>query len=249
MSTQPANALPFRQLTETCKVHGEYRSNRLRDDGVEEWIPNCPRCVAEAATKSLVVRAGIPMRFQDKTFENFNAETPGQQHALEIARIYAETFADAALRRGTCLTFVGNPGSGKTHLACAIAMHLQRHGHTATFLTVLEAIRKVRASWKSKTSDDEDVVLRQFSSIDLLVLDEVGVQYGTEAEQTTLFEIINRRYQDLRPTILISNLPPDSEDPQARTLRMYLGARAYDRLREGGGRIIPFDWQSYRGRA
>lgn len=238
----------FRPTFDECPKHGRWQQNVL-EDGQERWRGHCPRCRAEAATARLIERAAIPARFQDRNFENYVVENEGQREALAIAQGYAETFAEHALRRGTCLALVGNPGNGKTHLACAIAMHVQREGHTALFLTVLEAIRKVRASWKSKgTAEDEDAVLRKLAALDLLILDEVGVQYGTEAEQTTLTEIINRRYQDCRPTILISNLPPVSDDPNERTLKMFLGVRAYDRLREGGGRIVAFDWQSFRGR-
>jgi DNA replication protein DnaC len=46
------------------------------------------------------------------------------------------------------------------------------------------------------------------STVPLLVLDEVGVQYGTESEQNTLFQIIDRRYRDRRPLVLMANLQP-----------------------------------------
>jgi DNA replication protein DnaC len=55
-----------------------------------------------------------------------------------------------------------------------------------------------------------------------------------------MFDVINRRYRDLHPTILLSNLDRDG-------LRAYLGERSFDRLREGGI-VVPFDWESYRGR-
>lgn len=239
---------PFFPVFENCAKHGQYQANRQREDGTEECFGNCPRCRAEAGTKLLVARAAIPMRFQDRTFANFVVENHGQREALSICQGYAETFAEHASRRGTCLMLIGNPGCGKTHLACAIAMHLQASGFTAMFMTVLEVIRKVRASWRSKDADAEDVVLKQLAALDLLVLDEVGVQYGTEAEQNTLFEVINRRYQDCRPTILLSNLPVTGENGQPG-LRDYLGVRAYDRMREGGGRVVAFDWESFRGRA
>ena len=76
---------------------------------------------------------------------------------------------------------------------------------------------------------------------DLLILDEVGVQFGSETEKMILFEIINGRYEQLKPTIVISNL--------ADALTDYLGERVVDRLREGGGRMLIFDWPSYRRQA
>jgi DNA replication protein DnaC len=56
-----------------------------------------------------------------------------------------------------------------------------------------------------------------------------------------LFEIINGRYETCRPTIVISNLA-------LAELEEYLGARAFDRLREGNGMVVVFDWETYRSR-
>ncbi|MNL75123.1 DNA replication protein DnaC [compost metagenome] len=74
----------------------------------------------------------------------------------------------------------------------------------------------------------------------MLVLDEIGVQHGTDTERMLMFSILNERYNQMKPTILISNL---AREP----LEKYLGERAFDRMREGGGRMVVFDWESYRG--
>ena len=76
---------------------------------------------------------------------------------------------------------------------------------------------------------------------DLLILDEVGVQFGTVTESLIMFEILNGRYEKVRPTIVMSNLTEDE-------ITEYLGSRVVDRLKEGGGVLVAFDWDSYRGR-
>ena len=68
-----------------------------------------------------------------------------------------------------------------------------------------------------------------------------GAQYGTEGEQVILFDIINRRYQDQMPMILLTNQSKEG-------FKQYLGDRAFDRLREAG-RWVAFDWESHRGRS
>ena len=50
---------------------------------------------------------------------------------------------------------------------------------------------------------------------------------------------MNGRYEQMRPTIVLSNLVRDE-------LSAYLGARVLDRLTEGGGVVVAFDWDSYR---
>lgn len=73
----------------------------------------------------------------------------------------------------------------------------------------------------------------------LLVIDEVGVAFGTESERTIFYQIINGRYERVLPTVLVSNLAE-------KDLPASIGERAMDRLREGGGVTLVFDWESYR---
>jgi DNA replication protein DnaC len=74
----------------------------------------------------------------------------------------------------------------------------------------------------------------------LLIIDEIGVQFGSPFETNLMFDILNERYEKLRPTLLLSNLT-------APEIKAFLGERIYDRLREDGGQFVPFDWQSHRG--
>ena len=74
---------------------------------------------------------------------------------------------------------------------------------------------------------------------DLLILDEVGHQHGSDAERLTLFDVINARYEQCRPTLLITNLSLSG-------LREYLDDRPWRFCSEGGGRVLVFDWQSQR---
>ena len=84
-------------------------------------------------------------------------------------------------------------------------------------------------------------VIARFSEVPLLVIDEIGVQYGTDGEQTVLFEILDRRYREMMPTILLTN-------QGAEGLRTFIGDRSFDRLRENS-RWVTFDWDSYRKQA
>ena len=76
---------------------------------------------------------------------------------------------------------------------------------------------------------------------ELLILDEVGVQFGSETEKLMLFDVLNERYEKRKPCVLLSNLAIDD-------VKAFLGERVFDRLREDGGEAVAFDWESYRGR-
>ncbi len=240
-----------------CAVHGEYEERGIALNLAGEriiWM-GCAACnaaqrAAEQAQQAALEErarqcrmerrlqiAGIPLRFRTRQFDDYVADTPDKQHALKVAQDFAEQFSVHA-KRGTFVVFSGRPGTGKSHLALAIAQHVMRNG-TAMYITAMDLIRRVRDTWRRDSEDSESQVLDLFSALDLLVLDEVGAQYGTEGEQVILFDVLNRRYRDMRPTILLTNLSKAGMKP-------FLGERSFDRLREDGI-WVPFDWESYRG--
>ena len=98
----------------------------------------------------------------------------------------------------------------------------------------MRAVRSVKETYAKDAGRTEAQAIRDLVDPDLLILDEVGVPHGSNTEKLILFEIINGRYEAVRPTIVISNL-------DAAGLEQFLGERAFDRLREGGGRLVVFD--------
>lgn len=192
----------------------------------------------EAYARDIFNRAAIPPRFATRTLSNFKPQCDKSDAALRTAKSYAESFA-TVLENGQSLIFVGNVGSGKTHLASGIAHEVLKQGYSALFSTVLSAVRTVKDTYRRDSEKTESDAIMDLVKPDLLVLDEVGVQFGSDTEKLILFEIINGRYEHMRPTILLSNL-------DIKGLTEYLGERVIDRLREGGGRPIIFNWASYR---
>nr|WP_260114828.1 ATP-binding protein [Pseudoduganella dura] len=82
-------------------------------------------------------------------------------------------------------------------------------------------------------------VIRDFIEPELLILDEAGMQRGTDEEKSILFEIIDGRYELSRPSILMTNLALPA-------LEEMIGERVLYRLREGNGRQVVFEWESHR---
>ena len=253
LASDPSATRPTRAAR--CDAHGAYESTN--------WLRNiwsgCPACDAEAKAKreaaeelkrrearerawqQQVGAAGIPERFQGRTLKTFIAETPEQAHALDFATRYADSF-DQALKTGRSAVFLGKPGTGKTHLAVGIGLRIMHRDHrTVLFTTTMRAIRRVKDTWTRGSDESETQAIAALVFPDLLILDEVGVQFGSDTEKLILFDVLNERYEKRKPTLLLSNLDLDG-------VRSYLGERVFDRLREDAGEMVAFGWDSWRGR-
>ena len=239
----------------TCAKHGLYEAKVIDILG-RKIASSCRQCSADEEARNidlsnrtqadslrrriegLLQRSGIPLRFQTRTIDNFEATTEGQQKALRTARAYVEGWQQMS-DRGTCLIFSGSPGTGKTHLASAIANAVIAKGHSALFTTVGDAIRSIKRAYDKTSDTSEGDAINLLVAPRLLVLDEVGGDYGTDHSKTLLFDMMNKRYENMKPTIILTNL-------DAVALRDYFGDRITDRLREGGGKLVSFAWASHR---
>ncbi|MDB1113564.1 ATP-binding protein [Pseudomonas extremaustralis] len=245
-----------------CPVHGGYESNLLElFDGSEVWTV-CPKCdydqrtsddpdvraSASARRETLAINehlmdSDIPPRFRPATLENYRTDlAPGQGAVLARCKAYADDFA-TNWKMGRSMLLLGTMGTGKTYLGCAIIQKVIRAegmaGAIARYITASDLIRRVKDTFDRKDIS-ESLVYAQMHQPDLLVIDEVGAQHGTDFERQTLFEVINGRYERNLPTILISNLNLDE-------IRRFIGDRVIDRLCDAGGEVVLFRWPSVRG--
>jgi DNA replication protein DnaC len=243
-----------------CETHGAYVSTgyrlNLTKPAREVWSV-CPGCKAEsdraaskkddadrqAALKSqieaMLEQTAIPPRFIGKTFDSYRADSEGQERALRVCREYAGNFA-RHLRTGGSLILSGQPGTGKSHLAGAVLQAILPQ-HVGAYVTLMDLIRALRDTWRRDSAMTESQLLAKLEAIPLLVIDEVGVQYGTDGERSIMFDVLDRRYRNMRPSILMTNLSKDE-------FRVAIGDRVFDRLTEVA-RWVPFEWASYRTQA
>ena len=242
-----------------CDKHGPFRAKGMVINGQRRGGP-CGECLAEREKadsaesesrvraakarriKQLLGSSGIPPRFIGRTFENFRVGdgNPGQAEALMMCEGYATGF-EIAMEEGTSAVLVGNPGTGKTHLAAAIAQVVINSGRSVHFTTVGRLLRKIKSTYGKDSEMTEEQAIRSYLDPDLLIIDEVGVQRGTAEELFILTEVIGQRYENMRPMVVMGNCTEEE-------LINHLGDRLVPRLQEGGGPFIVCDWQDYRGK-
>lgn len=180
-------------------------------------------------------RLGIPADYRDKTLDNFTATTTEQLAVIEWARDYVATIATTRANALLC----GNVGTGKTHIGCAIVNACAdvlgswwcewtaTWKERARYAQMSRVFAWVKRSYGSQPLLSERDIIVSLTDPRCLVLDEIGIQRGSDFELNLLDEIIDTRYSSGRSTVLISNLSPD----QAKKL---LGPRIVDRMKHHG---------------
>ncbi len=157
--------------------------------------------------KKLMFESGIKPRFLTRTFENFLIDTPGRKTAYTATKNYADNFS-AYSANGDGLYIEGTFGTGKTHLAAAIAIQLMRDGHQVVFKTADDMLQDIKATF-DYTGRQEKEALNEFKQCELLIIDDIGKEQATDWSTAQLYAIINDRYENQRPTIITTNFNED----------------------------------------
>lgn len=223
-----------------CETHGPADSLTRRGD---DWT--CPRCL-EASLKAeahavwlaqrsadLMTSACIPMKYVGQRFE---AKTDEQRTALYTIRMFREFIMKE--RSWAALVMAGQTGTGKTLAACQLAQSLiTKASRSVRYITAKGMISEIQASYKSEGKSEEGEIMR-FAQYDVLILDEVDALADRENSKLLLTEIINRRYNENKPVIIISN-------QSLALLATFVGDRVHSRLYEN---CFPCDfcWDDYR---
>lgn len=209
---------------------------RIREEGAKQATDEIIHHREEVALNSILGRSGILPLHQGCTIENYVVNDHLQVFARDFSKNYIEKFNN---NFGTCFVFSGNTGTGKNHLSAAVCNALMLQGKTCLVITVTELMIKMRNCYGNDPQYTEDQFIKQLIGFDLLILDEIGLQKGSDHEKIILNQIIDQRIGHLKPVGILTNL--DYQDTQK-----LLGPRIFDRLKSNNSQWIPFNWGSYR---
>ncbi|EEP8451849.1 ATP-binding protein [Salmonella enterica subsp. enterica] len=187
----------------------------------------------QVRVEKILNRSGIQPLHRKCSFANYRVQNDGQRYALSQAKSIAGELENGC----TNFAFSGKPGTGKNHLAAAIGNHLLKNGKTVIVVTVADVMSALHASYDDGQSGEK--FLRELCRVDLLVLDEIGIQRETKNEQVVLHQIVDRRTASMRGVGMLTNLNYDA-------MKSLLGERVMDRMTMNGGRWVNFNWESWR---
>jgi DNA replication protein DnaC len=139
---------------------------------------------------------------------------------------------------GFTVALVGTRGNGKTQMAIQLMLDATSHLLPCRFCTAAEFFMEIKATYRKDSEQSEQDVIKKYRRFKLLAIDEIGKRSDSEWENTLLFELLNKRYNDLTDTVLIDNRAKGE-------FIAAIGPSLASRIDESGG-IIECDWPSFR---
>jgi DNA replication protein DnaC len=140
--------------------------------------------------------------------------------------------------QGFLMALIGNRGAGKTQIAVEVMRESAKRFRKPLYCTAIEFFMAIKATYKKDSDDSEIDVIRKFRGPSLLVIDEISKRGETDWENHLLFELIDKRYQDCKDTLLISNQEADK-------FAESIGPSLVSRMNETGG-IMTCNWEGFR---
>lgn len=215
---------------------------RVIDAGFESTLPILAEIFEleqqdrwERRVQRLLRAAKLP---PGKRFETFDDTRLARPLARQIRELAHGAFLDQAIN---VLAF-GLPGTGKTHVACALGHALVEAGHSVLFVPTFQLVQNLLVA---KRDLELPRALRKLDHFELLILDDIGyVQQGAE-EVEVLFTLMAERYER-RSMLITSNLVFSEWDRIFKN--PMTTAAAIDRLVHHSV-ILEFDVASYRSQS
>ena len=212
-----------RKLQEELKAVQD--AKREKEYNSTEAIAERKRLREEQQFKN-ITESGIGKRYLSVDINSYICETPDQEKILNTVKQFISNPC------GKNLWLVGVAGTGKTLLGAIICRYLgAKYIKSYQLKDELDYAR----SFNAKKNPTE--VIEDYANISVLIIDEIG-RYKNPMEQEYLFRLINERYENKKPTVLISNM-------DKKEFGEYLGNPVVDRFRETC-KSLEFKGTSYR---
>lgn len=145
-------------------------------------------------------------------------------------------FAKSSPRTSKGLLLLGGAGLGKTHLALSIASVMLGDGYNVVYCSAANIFKQIETEYFTQKNRE---TLDSLKYCDMLILDDLGAEYVTPFVVNTLYDIVNTRINEKRPSVYTTNITDISR------LEMRYGEAVSSRLR-GCCSLLPFVGEDIR---
>lgn len=191
-----------------CKCGGEEPYFYPGDDKIEMCICREPRLAIQKIT-NLYNQSGIDKKYKWRFLNEFQVRGKKDETAKKAAYHIIQKFPK--VEKGLFLW--GNPGTGKTFLSTIILTELiTTHGVGGRFIKISRNFfGRLRASFVEGNADYglASKIERELAEVDILVVDDFGIQRDSAWEQETLYNLVDARYEAEKFTIFTANVDPN----------------------------------------
>jgi DNA replication protein DnaC len=216
-----------------CEKHGDQETHSF---GHRPLV--CPKCTGDAMLEQRKkdaeerriqaeaewkesIKESVPARYRDSRLADFSKDVSDKVSAW-LKKCHESSGS---------LIIAGPVGTGKTHLATAIAKGLLLSRIGSDYVSQAAYLRQIRETWAKDSTRDESEVMAKYTRPRVLVLDDIGAARGNENDTMRLGELIAERYDAQKPSVFVSNLTPEQ-------LKATVGDRSYDRMRDGATMLV-----------
>lgn len=147
-----------------------------------------------------------------RSFDNFRLDYypdgagTSPRKRMESVLSYCKAYSDDFSLRSPSLLLYGKTGLGKTHLSLAIAGKAVESGHGVIYTSAQNLFNRLEKEKFGKADGNtEDTIL----DCDLLIIDDLGAEFTTQFTVASLYNIVNSRELEGKPTIISTNLTPE----------------------------------------
>ncbi|MFC1988514.1 ATP-binding protein [Chloroflexota bacterium] len=142
------------------------------------------------------------------------SDNPTNQEQFSRAYQAAKAFAE---KPEGWLVLDGASGCGKTHLAAAIANHCIENNRPVFYISTPDLLDHLRSTFSPNSEMPYDEFFEQVRNTPLLILDDLGAQSSTPWAKEKLEQLLNHRFSNQLPTVIISILPIDELEERIHT--------------------------------
>ena len=192
------------------ETEDNYRCKKCRDMTfiIDDGIATACECRALREAEDILKKSGIGREFRNKRFDNFDfSRSMAVMDGYKKAMNYENEFLDIENSRCNSIMFLGQVGSGKTHLSMAICNELMDRGVSIIYMGYRDCITNIKQNMMDSVYYNK--VMNRYKNARVLFVDDLFKGKISDSDVNIMFELINYRYFNNLPLIVSSECGVD----------------------------------------